>query len=170
MRELIEGVTRVKWIGKETDYDYELEIHEAGVLVDKENNMWISDGGERFKWVTSEPDSYPKLGEYWEFVDDIESTENPNHTQLASKNEWTDKHYNFNYQLKPIDIEKGFVKLDAYLINKIWRLNAADSTGAAFHCLKTLTRLANEKNSKEREIRALYGQVKRWAEIEGIEL
>lgn len=164
MRELIEGVTKIRHIGN----NYHKGIARKGLLtlVDAEScPTWTTSSGEELQWGVRDGE-----GQYWEFVDDSVPTTNLEHKTLPSENEWTDKHYNFNYQLKPIDIEKGFVKLDAYLVNKIWRLNAADSTGAAFHCLKTLTRLANEKNSKEREIRALYGQVKRWAEIEGIEL
>lgn len=83
---------------------------------------------------------------------------------------WTDKHYDFDYTLTPKDIKKGSIRVDAYFVNRMWKLNQADDTGVAFHCLKTLTRMNNNKNPKERELKALYGQIKRWAELEGIDL
>ena len=83
--------------------------------------------------------------------------------------DWTDKHYSFMYKLTEKDIEKGEVKIDPYFVNELWKLNEKDSTGIIFHNLKTIARWT-DKNSEEREIRALYGQIKRLAEMRGIEL
>lgn len=86
------------------------------------------------------------------------------------KTEWTDEHYDVNYKLTPKDIENGYVRMDVYQVNKLWKINSSDPTGAGFHTLKCLGRLARNKNTKEREIKAMHGQIKRWAEIEGITL
>ena len=83
--------------------------------------------------------------------------------------EWTDKHYDFSYQLTEKDIESGFVKVDPYFVAKQWEIGSKDDSGALWHCFKTIARFG-EKNSKEREIRALYAQIKRLADLEGIEL
>lgn len=85
------------------------------------------------------------------------------------KTEWTDKHYDFSYQLTQKDIENGFVKVDPYFVARIWQLGKKDDSGVLFHNLKNISRYG-EKNSKEREIRALYAQIKRLAELEGVEL
>lgn len=88
---------------------------------------------------------------------------------VEDKGEWTDKHYNFTYDLKEGDIKQGVIKIDPYFVNEVWGLNKKDSTGIIFHCLKTLARWT-DKNPEEREIRALYGQIKRLAEMRGVEL
>jgi hypothetical protein len=87
----------------------------------------------------------------------------------AIKSEWSDKHYNNYYQLSEKDIKEGKVKIDAYFVNKMWKLNEKDDTGALFHCLKTVARFG-DKNPIERELNALYNQVKRMAELYGVEL
>ena len=79
------------------------------------------------------------------------------------------KHYNFEYKLKPKDIEKSYIRLDPYFITKAWKLNNKDDTGVLFHCLKTIARFG-EKNPIEREIRALNAQIKRLADLNGVEL
>lgn len=88
---------------------------------------------------------------------------------LKTKTEWTDKHYDFSYQLTKQDIENGFVKVDPYFVARIWQLGKKDDSGVLFHNLKNISRYG-KKNSKEREIRALYAQIKRLAELEEIEL
>lgn len=85
------------------------------------------------------------------------------------KSEWSDKHYSNYYQLSEKDIKEGKVKVDAYFVNKMWRLNEKDDTGALFHCLKTIARFG-DKNPVERELNALYNQVKRMAELYEVEL
>ena len=80
-----------------------------------------------------------------------------------------DAHYNYYYTLRQSDIEAGKIKVDAYFASQQWKLGSKDETGALFHCLKTIIRFG-EKNSVEREINALYKQVKRLAELNGVEL
>jgi len=86
---------------------------------------------------------------------------------------WTDKHYDFyyTYKLTPKELteQQVSIKIDPYFVNKHWKLNAKDDTGVLFHNLKTLARWGT-KNDVEREIRALYNQTKRMAELHGVEL
>jgi len=84
--------------------------------------------------------------------------------------EWTDKHYDNYYTLTEEDIEEGKIRIDAYFVNRMWKLNSVDDTGAAFHSLKTYARLGNNKNSVERELNALNGQLKRWAKLMNVKL
>lgn len=83
-----------------------------------------------------------------------------NFGDAENTNQWTDKHYDNWYTLTPEDIEAGKVKIDAYMVNRAWRINSWDDTGAAFHVLKTLTRICNSKNSLDRELTALQEQIK----------
>lgn len=83
--------------------------------------------------------------------------------------EWTDKHYNFNYTLTEKDIEAGSIKLDPYFVAKQWKIGSKDDSGALFHVLKTVARFG-DKNDVEREIKALYAQIKRLAEINNVRL
>lgn len=83
---------------------------------------------------------------------------------------WTDKHYDFNYTLTEDDIEKGVLKIDPYFVNRMWRINSWDDTGAAFHSLKNYARICNGKNPLERDLKSLYKQVKRLCELHGVEL
>lgn len=81
-----------------------------------------------------------------------------------------DAHYSgFTYTLTESDKQAGVLKVDPYFVNKLWGISAKDSTGVLFHCLKNISRYS-DKNSKEREIRALYLQVKRLAELEEVGL
>lgn len=76
--------------------------------------------------------------------------------------EWTDKHYDhyYTHKLTPEEIESGVVKLkiDPYFVNSLWGLNSVEKSGAGFHCLKTLSRMPNNKNSLSREWDAMIGQ------------
>ena len=83
--------------------------------------------------------------------------------------DWTDTHYNHNYTLTEEDIENGCVRLDAYTVSKVWKIGSKDDSGALWHMFKTFPRYG-EKNTKEREIKALYAQVKSLAKIEGVKL
>jgi len=83
--------------------------------------------------------------------------------------EWTDKHYDNKYQLSEEDIKNGFINLDVYFVSKQWRIGSRDESGALWHCLKTIARFG-DKNSKEREIKALYAQIKCLAKLEGVDL
>jgi hypothetical protein len=80
-----------------------------------------------------------------------------------------DSHYNFDYAITETDREKGVLKVDPYFVAKQWRLGGKDDTGVLFHCLKNISRYS-DKNTKEREITALYLQVKRLAELENVKL
>ena len=83
---------------------------------------------------------------------------------------WTDKHYDNYYTLTEEEIEAGKIRLDAYTVNRTWKINSWDDTGAAFHLLKTLPRIANEKNDLERELTALYKQVKCLCKLHNVEV
>lgn len=87
----------------------------------------------------------------------------------AIKSEWTATHYDNFYQLTEADIKKGYVKVDAYFVNKLWCLNSKDDTGCLFHSLKTIARFG-DKNPIERELKALYAQTKRMAELYEVDL
>lgn len=87
---------------------------------------------------------------------------------VPTQTEWTDKHYDAIYKLTEKDIERGWIKIDPYRVSKQWRLGSKDESGALFHVLKTLARIG-EKNSVEREVKALLAQIKCFAEIEGID-
>lgn len=82
---------------------------------------------------------------------------------------WSDKHYDFKYKLTEEDIERGFLKLDPYFVSLQWGLGAKDPSGVLFHCVKTCARFKC-KNTIEREIKALYNQVSRLAELHNIEV
>jgi len=86
---------------------------------------------------------------------------------------WTDAHYDAYYRRELTEEEltskELCIKIDPYFVNKHWKLNAKDDTGVLFHNLKTIARWGI-KNDPEREIRALYNQTKRMAELYGVTL
>lgn len=82
---------------------------------------------------------------------------------------WSDKHYNFDYQLTEADIKAGKVKIDPYFVANAWKLGKKDNTGILFHNLKTIARFG-AKNSIEREVKGLYNQTKRLAALLNIDL
>ncbi len=85
------------------------------------------------------------------------------------EDEWTDKHYNNFYQLTEEDIKAGKIKIDAYFVNRMWKINQWDDTGAGFHILKTLPRIANNKNTLKRELVALKKQVDILCKLHGVD-
>lgn len=87
----------------------------------------------------------------------------------SAKQEYSTKHYDTFYHLTDKDIEEGKIKLDAYFVAKQWKVGSRDDSGALFHSLKTIARFG-EKNSIDREIKALYNQAKAMARIYGVEL
>lgn len=89
--------------------------------------------------------------------------------RLGNASEWTDKHYDNKYQLSEENIKNGFINLDVYFVSKQWKIGSRDESGALWHCLKTIARFG-DKNSKEREIKALYAQIKCLAKLEGVDL
>lgn len=87
--------------------------------------------------------------------------------------EWSASHYDYTYQ-HPVtkgDADVGYVKIniDPYFVNKVWNLNSKDDTGCLFHSLKTIARFRN-KHTVQRELEALNAQIKRMAELYGVEL
>lgn len=80
-----------------------------------------------------------------------------------------DEHYDFFYELSSFEAEFLQLKVDPYFIAKQWRIGERDPSGVLFHILKTIARFG-DKNPKEREIKAIYLQIKRLAELEGVEL
>ena len=79
--------------------------------------------------------------------------------------QWTDKHYNFSVDVS----DKDTLKVDPYFVSKIWKIGSKDESGALFHILKTISRFGS-KNTRGREIKAIYKQIVRLAELEGVEL
>jgi hypothetical protein len=73
---------------------------------------------------------------------------------------WSNSHYSYKY--------KDMI-IDPYFVSKTWKLGEKDNTGILFHCLKTIARFGT-KNDKKREIKALYNQIKRLAELEDVDL
>lgn len=83
--------------------------------------------------------------------------------------EYSTKHYDAYYYLTEKNIEEGKIRVDAYWVAKQWKIGSRDDSGALFHNLKTIARFG-EKNSIEREIKALYNQTKALARVYGVEL
>lgn len=83
--------------------------------------------------------------------------------------EYSVKHYDTFYHLTDKDIEEGKIKVDAYFVAKQWKVGSKDDSGALFHNLKTIARFG-EKNSIDREIKALYNQTLALARIYGVNL
>ena len=108
------------------------------------------------------------LGREEEYVEVVECPEADK--LIAPVTEWTDKHYDFNYTLTEDDIEQGFVKIDPYFVNRMWRINSWDDTGAAFHCMKNFARICNNKNPLERDLRSQYKQIKRLCDLHGVKV
>ncbi len=67
------------------------------------------------------------------------------------------------------DIKAGRIKVDAYFVNRMWKINSWEDTGAGFHILKTLPRIANNKNSLKRELVALKKQVDILCKLHGVD-
>lgn len=88
---------------------------------------------------------------------------------IVAKQEYSLKHYDTFYQLTDKDIKQGKIKIDAYFVAKQWKVGSKDDSGALFHSLKTIARFG-EKNSIEREIKALYNQTLALARIYNVEL
>lgn len=85
------------------------------------------------------------------------------------KEQWTDAHYDNIYQLTEEDIERGNIKVDVYWVAKQWKIGSKDDSGALWHSLKSVARFG-EKNSVEREVKALYNQAKALARIYNVDL
>tara|TARA_R100000544_G_C2227147_1_gene61606 strand:+ start:844 stop:1968 length:1125 start_codon:yes stop_codon:yes gene_type:complete len=108
--------------------------------------------------------------DYVDYLDECEKDVLKSKEDEENLSTWTDKHYDFNYTLTEEDIEKGILKIDPYFVNRMWRINSWDDTGAAFHSLKNYARICNGKNPLERDLKSLYKQVKRLCELHKVEL
>ena len=113
---------------------------------------------------------------YKQFLDEVSTLEEDDRTpeqSIKPVSDWTDKHYDFTYKhpVSESDAVLGYVniKLDPYMVSKEWDLGGKDASGILFHITKTCARFGT-KNSKAREIKALYAQVLRLAELNGVEL
>lgn len=85
------------------------------------------------------------------------------------KGEYSTAHYETYYELTEEDIRAGKIKMDAYFVGKVWKTGSRDDSGALWHTLKTIARFG-EKNSVEREIKAIYNQAKALARIYNVEI
>lgn len=115
--------------------------------------------------VDSAIETHKQSGAY--FLGSVNTSTKEEHSPV--KSEWTDKHYDFKYKLSQEEIDKGEVHLDVYKVAKVWRTGSKDDSGALWHSLKTIARFG-DKNSVEREIKALYEQVKGLARENGVNL
>lgn len=95
-------------------------------------------------------------------------TETSNTSESPNSSDWSDEHYKHFYQLTEEDIKAGQIKVDAYFVNRMWKINSWEDTGAGFHILKTLPRIANNKNSLKRELVALKKQVDILCKLHGV--
>lgn len=82
--------------------------------------------------------------------------------------DWSDKHYDCKYELKDKDIKRGFIKIDPYLVDKVWRTSVLGGMPLG-HILKTLARWG-QKNTIERETKAVAAQIFGYAELHDIDL
>jgi len=119
------------------------------VTQEDEDHWWLSSDQEEVNWERVEDYFSPSL--------------------IMETEQSIDKHYDFTYNLTPEDTERGSIRLDPYFMGKVWKIGSRDDTGILFHSLKTIARFG-DKNDKEREIKALYLQAKRLAEIHGVEV
>lgn len=153
-----EELQKVIDLGLIDDFDVELELLQA------------------FRWSESSQGDY-----FWDCIHDgdVPDGYTPKGNSFSGalhsfsiideSKEYSSNHYNFQYELTDIDIQNGFIKIDPYFVNKAWSLNTKDDTGILFHQLKTIARFG-DKNSIEREIKAMYSQVKRMAEMYDVNL
>lgn len=130
-----------------TVYDVERENGATDWLLKEERGSWRKDRFEIVESVTDEPFT----------------------AQPPAAPATIDSHYNFTYSLSKQDIDTGAIKIDPYFVNKVWGVSSKDDTGVVFHLLKTLARYS-DKNTKQREITAMYKSIKRLAELEGVSL
>lgn len=78
-------------------------------------------------------------------------------------------HYDFDYSIDKKDIDKGSVRIDPYLVCRVWNLKDKDSTGCLFHMLKNISRMGTkEGNTTQREVDGLYSTLGRFCELNGL--
>lgn len=179
MRELIKGVTKIRWTGKDNpDVRYSLWEHREGAYIGTIDGTlrWKSPEGVDFiycdkvnLWDDSDhefvdEDESPKLK-----VGDLDMTYNIVPSDADESSVWSANHYDKYYYLTPEDIAEGKIRLDAYTVAKVWKIGSKDDSGALFHTFKLFPRWG-EKNTVEREIVALYNQAKALARVYNVKL
>lgn len=138
-------------------------FEEVGIKVIPYCDELVSLKNYASEWVVD----LKSFGEYPEVLTNEEiKILSPNTTNQP---EYTTDHYNMYYTLTEKDIEAGKIKVDAYWVAKQWKTGSRDDSGALWHSLKTIARFG-EKNSVEREIKALYNQALALARIYNVDL
>lgn len=122
-----------------------------------------NNGKDDIRWALTPGDFEDTYDFYWDVPQEI-SSETPTDTPAR-----IDSHYDFFYELSQHEAQFLQLKVDPYFVSKQWRVGERDHSGALFHILKTIARFG-DKNGREREIKAIYLQIKRLAELEGVEL
>lgn len=128
---------------------------------------WVGDWGQNsMKYITS---TFKNILHNWEakFLDGDNYFNLPKFEE--QKDNFSTSHYDYNYKLTEQDIKNGYIRMDTYFVSKVWGIGSKDDSGALWHSLKTINRFG-EKNSVEREIKALYNQSKALARIYGVNL
>ncbi|MNQ66026.1 hypothetical protein D3C85_805040 [compost metagenome] len=134
--------------------------------------------GDKVKCINGDDWTYYEAGEIYEVIavweDGFDTKYGPVSKDLYEDFElvvadYSTKHYDSYYHLTEKDISEGKLKVDAYFVAKQWKTGSRDDSGALFHQLKTIARFG-EKNSIEREIKALYNQAKALGRIYGVDL
>jgi len=134
--------------------------------------------------ITTFTREYTEEGQdFWNTVDDqcdnkeiqqddngiTEDDEEPVAYAVVNKESPIDSHYDFFYEMTRQESDNMQIKIDPYFVSKQWKLGEKDNSGVLFHCLKTIARFGY-KNPIEREIIALYKQIRRLAELNNVEL
>lgn len=148
------------------------KIGDEVVCVDREEDCWYRLGdrlivsSEAFKKegntcfnIVGEPKRVWIIEDHFELLN----------KEKEGQSEYSVKHYDTFYYLTDKDLEEGKIKVDAYFVAKQWKVGSKDDSGALFHNLKTIARFG-EKNSIDREIKALYNQTLALARIYGVSL
>ena len=111
-------------------------------------------------------------GEFEEVKEEIDFSvssikdDKPSSTDLITSivAEYTDKHYDFYYDLTEEELSNKRIKVDPYFVAKQWNLGEKDPSGCLFHIMKNSSRFG-VKNSAEREIKALKDIIKRLEDL-----
>jgi hypothetical protein len=176
MRELVKGVTTIVSTKHTSQCSSLYKYGGYGVYIGTLEGapQWRSANGDIFSWGINQGG-----GDNWQFGEDVKpqigygGDLDVMHTIIpsdVSKNsEWSAKHYDHYYHLTPEDISEGKIRLDAYTVSKVWKIGSKDDSGALWHTFKLFPRWG-EKNTVEREIKALYAQTKALAKIYNVEL
>ena len=149
-------------------------LYSFGEISELITNLTVDDDYKLHPKSTNNKDcvrklTYPQLMAIGKLKRAMIERDKSNSSELPNSSNWSDEHYNHFYQLTSDDIERGEVKVDAYFVNRMWKINSWEDTGAGFHILKTLPRIANNKNSLKRELVALKKQVDILCKLHGVD-